>query len=93
MNREATKKAIEVMQAYVDGADFEVQAKYDTIWHMPKGGDTTPQWNFQNRNYRIKLKPREFWITIEPPGETLVAWSVEPMNIDGTRIKVREVIE
>ena len=90
MNRDETKKAIEVMQAYVDGAEPE-QKSYSGNY----GGPIDPQWNWDGHvnMYRIKPKPREFWISIEPPGETLVAWSVKPININGQLIKVCEVIE
>ncbi len=35
---------------------------------------------------------RDFWISIEEPGETLVAWSVPPINVKGELIKVREIM-
>ena len=59
MNREETKAAIEVMQAYVDGAEIEFANIGEDEWakktlHM--------MWDWVHYRYRIKPKPREFWL-------------------------------
>lgn len=63
MTREETKKAIEIMQAYVDGKHVELKAKgQDTIsWREAKD----PIWDFWAFEYRIKpekhiLRPYTF---------------------------------
>jgi len=55
---EETKAAIEVMQAYADGAEVEFRRKsIGGIW------DTcSPCWNWDTLEYRIKPKPREIWV-------------------------------
>ncbi len=56
MNREETKKAIEVMQAYVDGKT--VQINICNGW-SDRHTDVSPVWDWLSRNYRIKpTKPR-----------------------------------
>ncbi|HEC62682.1 MAG TPA: hypothetical protein ENI27_10595 [bacterium] len=94
MNRDETKKAIEVMQAFVDGAKPE-QKTYSGNY----GGPIDPHWNWDNdvNMYHIKPKePREFWLwdspSIFPTGSGTVSWSdSKPRHIDHP-IKVREVL-
>lgn len=59
MTREETKKAIEVMQAYVDGKDIESRNMNDDIkgffsWSKELFFD----WRFESIDYRIKEDPR-----------------------------------
>jgi len=61
MNREETKKAIEVMQAYVDGKPVQYLA-LSGRWVMTG----LPIWNWKSLNFRIKPKPREVWINEDP---------------------------
>ena len=97
MNREDTKKAIEVMQAYVDGHEIQVCLNCDSC--SPKWFDNappSPEWNWLGCGYRIKPKPREFWLDgieeahrdffTEQEYEDLVG--DEPLGL----IKVREVL-
>ncbi len=60
MNREETKKAIEVMQAYVDGDDVEQQ---NGVGIYP-ADQAPPHWAWGDNiaMYRIKPKPREWWL-------------------------------
>ncbi len=58
MNRDETKKAIEVMQAYVD--DKEVESR--NVSGSSSWGSTFTTWNWSRFEYRIKPKPREFWL-------------------------------
>jgi hypothetical protein len=51
MNKEQTKEAIKVMQAFVDGK--EVESMYDGKW----ASRTNPSWNWTNCFYRIKPTP------------------------------------
>ena len=60
MNRDDTKKAIEVMQAYVDGA--EIEYKYTGHWRSTDKFPIGPAWSWLTVPYRIKPKPREFWL-------------------------------
>jgi len=60
MNREETKKAIEVMQAYVDGEKVQVKVMHNSGWQGY--GKGAPMWNWEKVDYRIKPKPREVWI-------------------------------
>ena len=54
MNREETKKAIEIMQAYVDGRDVEY--RYDGgSWELTS---REPRWLFALSEYRIKSEPK-----------------------------------
>lgn len=48
MNREQTKQAIAVMQAYTDGAEIEFREPSGK-WH-----DCEPSWDWQRFDYRVK---------------------------------------
>ena len=54
MNREETKQAIAIMQAFVDGKEIEYSD--GTVWES----GFSPSWNWYGTKYRIKPKPREF---------------------------------
>ena len=66
MNREQTKEAIRIMQAYVDGK--EVESLYGGKWALA----CIPRWDWDDTDYRIKptatLRP---WTADEVP---LGAW-------------------
>ena len=93
MNREETAKAVEVMQAYVDGA--EIESRDRIIKADGWGQKSEPAWAWTHREYRIKPKPREFWVN------PLVIVTEHCISAEGTAqnkgpvnwIKVREVIE
>ena len=98
MNRDETKKAIEVMQAFVDGAEIEV--RYFGLFNDERDqvasewqkftGSAEPLFNWDSAEYRIKpQEPREFWIK----SDIGYAVEVEPENKNLSRyIKVREVL-
>jgi hypothetical protein len=52
MNRERTKEAIKVMQAYVDGEDIEYCLSRHSGWTRV----SSPSWNWYERPYRIAPK-------------------------------------
>lgn len=84
MTREDTKKAIEVMQAWVDGAEIEF---FDSKWLAI----ADPVWNWDKGPYRVKPKPREFWIHVSDDGFNGMVMKDDP---DCKQcIKVREVLE
>ena len=53
MTREETKKCIEIMQAYVDGAEIEGRNKCENKW-LPA---TSPSWDWIVFDYRKKTQP------------------------------------
>ena len=61
MNKEQTKEAIKVMQAYVDGAAVEVAH----ISGLSFERTSEPVWNWGDYIYRIKPEPRE-WYEVAP---------------------------
>ena len=81
MNREDTKHAIAVMQAFVDGAEIEFgfgpQALRSPAW----------DWSSDKNMYRIKPMPRESWVM-----QYYLHEHVDACDHSGC-IKVREVIE
>ena len=85
MNREETRKAIEVMQAYVDGEEIEYRA--DERWYST----SSPVFNWEDSDYRIKHKPREWDVLEDDDGFALIV----RQEGEGERgwIKVREVLE
>ena len=90
MNREDTKKAIEIMQAYVDGAEIEAQFLDNGNW-AKETKDLGPTWNFCACSYRIKPKPREFWVYDSGPNDSICITRRQPYNSD--YFKVIEDIE
>ena len=88
MNREDTKKAIKVMQAYVDGADIECQC--GSQW-TELTGSAEPIFNWSAADYRIKPKPREFEIMVMGNGALREAGDLAS-GYSGEIIKVREVL-
>jgi hypothetical protein len=62
MNKEQTKEAIKVMQAFVDGK--EVQRMYAGVWSLA----STPRWGWDHTEYRIKPTPTlRPWTSDEVP--------------------------
>ena len=92
MNREDTKQAIEVMQAYVDGAEIEAQFLDNGNW-VKETKDLGPTWNFGACSYRIKPKPREFWICTTKGSHRHYYNCVDHKPVNTNYIKVREIIE
>lgn len=83
MDIEDTKKAIEVMQAYVDGKIIQCLVTGEwhdrTVWN-------TPTWNWAKHDYCIKPEPRE--IDIDESAKIVVSIQhkgkyVETLVIDG----------
>ncbi len=91
MNRKETKKAIEVMQAFVDGVETEYCSKPDGVnWYRV---DTYPVWSWGINEYRIKPKPREF--LLYPLTGRPSKWGVDEDVLNkgwNGAIKVREVL-
>ena len=94
MKRKEVKQAIKVLQAWLDGAAIEERPNWDRKWCA---FTDTMYFEFgHNFEYRIKPKPREFWLwdspSIFPTGSGTVSWSdSKPRHIDNP-IKVREVL-
>ncbi len=57
MNKEDTKAAIAVMQAYVDGEEIEYRLK-NGGWRLACGC----AWAWDVASYRVKHTPREIWL-------------------------------
>ena len=56
MTREETKKAIEVMQAYVDGGEVQILV-YDYGGRQEWEDCPNPDWNWDYHTYRKKPQP------------------------------------
>ncbi len=64
MNREKTRKDAEIMLACADGVEVEF-AWHDNAGQIKDNFLLVPcqhTWNFEKFKYRIKPKPREFWL-------------------------------
>ena len=97
MNIEDTKKAIEVMQAFVDGKEIQCRSHNHSHWKY-----ANPDWNFTNCEYRVKPEPKEVWINMYPDRAfASVAWASEDDAKESKTVKelgckptlFREVIE
>ena len=92
MNRDKTKKAIEVMQAYVDGAEIEVKYSGFSKWRKFID-DVEPLFNWDSAEYRIKPKAREFWVSaFRYSTDQTERHCFDGKPSFGTWIKVREVL-
>ena len=90
MNREDTKKAIEVMQAFVDGEAIEYRLVEGEPWLNWAG----PNWDWVRYEFRIKPNPREFQVFPYIVSDSLKFAADTDMDEPWTgAIKVREVIE
>ena len=96
MDREETKKAIEVMQAYVDGEQIQVKATSGWIREF------NPLWTWSlHCQYRVKPKPRTIWVACATDPDTIsnLTWMTEDAcnsvypGDDWTAVKFVEVIE
>ena len=92
MNKEQTIAAIAVMQAYVDGAEIEIQPYYVNNPTAKWEPEDNPEWTWEIHNFRIKPKPREFEVMVMSDGKI---WDPDArvQGYFGEKIKVREVIE
>lgn len=68
MNKEQTLKAIEVMQAYVEGKKIELRWNSAHDWKMLPREDGYPSWNWDEVTYRVKpaSKPSINWEHVHP---------------------------
>lgn len=85
MNREDTKEAIKVMQAYVDGIEVVFANVGEDIWVKKTA---SIMWDFVHYRYRSKPKPREWEII---PSRLSLA-TRRPDERECEYIKVREVL-
>lgn len=96
MNIEETKKAIEVMQAFVDGKVVEYRWAAHTT--EPWETATSPSWSWGQVEYRIKPQPKEIWVNEYTTGE---AYNYDSPSdaakaldaTEGRTVHYREVIE
>jgi hypothetical protein len=95
MTKDETKRNIAVEQAYVDGKTIQSrQWGRNDVWVT----DLDPNWNWAFREYRVKPKPREFWINVYSDRNSWVHLTREVADtkagVDRTAcIHVREVTE
>lgn len=80
MTREETKKAIEIMQAYVDGKEIEdfYAPAFNNAWYLQQD----PTWNWTSREYRIKEEPKLHYIDHNIQCVVKAAWKEEPKPWD-----------
>lgn len=100
MSRERTQEQIAVMRAYVDGATIQRRFVHDTHCGARNwADDVDPEWSWTVFDYRVKLKPREFWVNIYPnQGGYAAHKSRQIADKEGLHdridcIRVREVFE
>ena len=95
-----TKKAVEVMQAYLEGKVIEGRRNGSTNgWIRLR----SPEWNWSETEYRVKPEPKEIYV-IEYPDGTFRAFKSDAAVVEfynhcpvakaiRTAVKYREVIE
>jgi hypothetical protein len=91
MNREDTRKAVEVMLHYADGGEVQIKAETsEDDWQDLR--HDTPGWDWISSDYRIRPEPREYWVDVTHLAVYLPKDVVESSPPDKW-IKVREVLE
>ncbi len=95
MNKQETAEAIKVMQAWIDNEPIQIQDVGSKKWR-PIGteyeGVSQPSWAWFSATYRIKPKPREFWIWWNHDGELLCRAMIPNEVMHREAIIVREVL-
>ncbi len=94
MNKQETAEAIKVMQAWIDGDEIDIEyldRDYpDSHWRKVAGN---PLWALSSNAYRIKPKPREFWIDLTDNAFIECGTDSRYWGEENELIKVREVLE
>jgi hypothetical protein len=102
VNIEETKKAIEVMQAFVDGKEIQDRnRKFGGEWYMTVvgGGLGGPMWSWSTTEYRVKPEPKEIWVNEYSDGSSYGydcrdnAIAADPFGPLRKAVRYREVIE
>lgn len=88
MTKEETKKAIEVMQAWVDGKKIEYRYKGEPEWITVA---LLTSWDWKNWDYRIKPEPMEIEVWVN--GTRVSTYTQPNMGPEWTKKRFREVIE
>lgn len=70
MNKDQTKEAIKVMQAYVDGEEIEVIDRDDPNAEWKPYSDRF-DWDFDCHKYRVKPKPLECFVVVSDGNEVI----------------------
>lgn len=88
-----TQKMIEVMQAHERGEVIQIRPLYAYYGGDGKWMDSdAPNWDWSHMDYRVKPKPREWWMCYD--GKVFVGVNNEPPADDRiTSIHVREIID
>jgi len=89
MNRDEARKAAEVMLAYADGAEIQEAPRPYTKSKYAWSDCDDPVFDWDCMSYRIKPKPREFWV--DP--RTMNAYPFKPDLVVAKPIRVREVLD
>ena len=56
MTKNETRKVIEVMQAYVNGAEIEELVNFSTMRYV---GVDEPNWDWENTTYKYRIKQKQ----------------------------------
>jgi len=94
MNKENVKKAIEVMQAYVDGKI--IQGLYNGEWHTFDVDSTLPLFQWADCTYRIKPEPLVLFVNEHSiTGDCILAYEskYEAIRMQVSHQKVFEFIQ
>jgi len=64
-----TQEKMDVMQAYLDGEIIESSRLVEDEWSPWGTHYGEPAWNWTHWRFRVKPKPREFWIVVQERSE------------------------
>ncbi len=104
MNRERAKELLPIIQAFADGKGIQFRLNDPGVpgsehWlSLPENENLILTFPADDYEYRIKPKPREFWISNFPPDDDRSKYRTVydgkgPPHYAENWIKVREVLE
>ena len=89
MNREDAKELLPLIEAFANGEDIECVKISDGTW---KTMGANCRFDSAASHYRIKPKPREFWIHNETLERDCLFQTLDHVHAPNDWIKVREVL-
>lgn len=93
MTPDETREAAQVMLAFAEGQRVQRRRWACSDWSDWVG--CVPAWDWETFEYRVKPKPREWWVSVNEQGEAICVRSEKPNMAGGVcdHVKVREVMD
>ena len=99
MNRNRAKELLPIITAFANGEEIQCRNQNSSESRMVFVENEFPRFEIEYYEFRIKPKPREFWINIYPSGVGFDCFDTEQKanlkagSLRSECIRLREVIE